>query len=273
MSRITMKKTKLTARDANINRLYEESVQCTEFEVSFINKLFKKYNQTKCKSLREDFCASGLISTEWVQDNKDNVAIAVDLDRNMITEAKKTALSRLTPEQQKRIRICYGDSSKFNSKTVDCVLATNFSYFVFKDRKNLIKYFKHAYKQLKRKGIFMLDAFGGYEAHQLLEERTKHKNFTYVWDQSSFNPITHEIKCYIHFEFPDKTMIKKAFTYNWRLWTLPEIQECLKEAGFRKIDVYMQGWNDKKNEETERFYKVTKCDADPAWVAYLAARK
>ena len=47
---------KLTARKANIDRLYEESVQCPEFEVSFIKKLFKKYFNTKCISLREDFC-------------------------------------------------------------------------------------------------------------------------------------------------------------------------------------------------------------------------
>ncbi len=273
MSRLIMKKKKLSARNADVNRLYEESVQCTEFEVSFINKLFKKYNKSKCISLREDFCASALISAEWVKNNRVHTSLAVDLDKNMIKEAKKTAFNELSEDQQKRMKICYGDSSSFQSDKVDCVLATNFSYFVFKDRKKLIKYFKNSFKQLKNNGLFMLDAFGGYEAHQLLEERTKHKNFTYVWDQSSFNPITHEIKCHIHFEFPDKTKINKAFTYNWRLWTLPEIQECLKEAGFKKIDVYMQGWDDEKDEESEKFYKVSKCDADPAWVAYLVARK
>ena len=30
---------------------------------------------------------------------------------------------------------------------------------------------------------------------------------------------------------------------------LPEIQECLKEAGFRNVDVYMQGWD---NEEWQQ---------------------
>jgi len=35
----------------------------------------------------------------------------------------------------------------------------------------------------------------------------------------------------------------------------------------------MQGWDEKKDEETEEFYKMKKCDADPAWVAYLVARK
>ena len=41
------KKKKFSANNADINRLYEESVQCTEFEVDFINKLFKRYNNTK----------------------------------------------------------------------------------------------------------------------------------------------------------------------------------------------------------------------------------
>ena len=61
-----MKIEKLTARRADINKLYEESVQCPEFEVNFIKKLFKKYYNKKCRSLREDFCASALISAEWV---------------------------------------------------------------------------------------------------------------------------------------------------------------------------------------------------------------
>ena len=172
------KKKKLSANNADINRLYENSVQCTEFEVDFINKLFKRYNNTKCKSLREDFCASALISAEWVLANKENTAVAVDLDKNMVREAKKNSQTKLSQDQQHRLKIYYGDSSKFSKDKVDCVLATNFSYFVFKERKKLINYFKHAYKQLKNKGILMLDAFGGYEAHQLLEERTKHKNFT-----------------------------------------------------------------------------------------------
>ncbi len=176
-----MKREKLTARKANIDRLYEESVQCPEFEVSFIKKLFKKYFNTKCISLREDFCASALISSEWVKDNKNNTSISVDLDKRMISAAKKTAQNRLDNEQRSRMKIRYGDSSKYKGDIVDCILATNFSYFVFKDRQKLIKYFSNAHSQLKKKGLFMLDAFGGYEAHQLLEERTKHKDFTYVW--------------------------------------------------------------------------------------------
>ena len=100
-----MKKEKLTARKANIDRLYEESVQCPEFEVSFIKKLFKKYFNTKCISLREDFCASALISAEWVKDNKNNTSTSVDLDKRMINAAKQTAQNRLDNEQRSRMKI------------------------------------------------------------------------------------------------------------------------------------------------------------------------
>ncbi len=95
-----MKKEKLTARKADINSLYEESVQCPEFEVGFIKKLFKKYYKSRCRSLREDFCASALISAEWVKDNKDNTSLSVDLDRKMIDAAKKTAQKKLQNEQR-----------------------------------------------------------------------------------------------------------------------------------------------------------------------------
>ena len=41
-----------------------------------------------------------------------------------------------------------------------------------------------------------------------------------------------------------------------------------------KMEYVAAGEDDeKKDEETEEFYKMKKCDADPAWVAYLVARK
>ena len=35
----------------------------------------------------------------------------------------------------------------------------------------------------------------------------------------------------------------------------------------------MQGWDDEKDEETEEFFKMTSCDADPGWIAYIIASK
>jgi len=267
------KKLKLNAKTANKYDLYEQSVQNVEFEVEFISKIFKKYNKLECLTLREDFCASAKISSAWVENNVKAAAYAVDLDDDILKFAKEECIKSLKKDQLSRIKLIKGNSLTKKTEKVDCVSAFNFSYWVFQERKELIKYFKNAYKNLNSKGLLMLDAFGGYEAHQELEERTKYRDFTYCWDQHSFNPITNEITCYIHFEFHDGSSIKKAFEYHWRLWSLPEIKECLIEAGFKSIDIYMQDWDDEKNEETEEFYKMTKCDADPGWVAYIVASK
>ena len=94
---------------------------------------------------------------------------------------------------------------------------------------------------LKTDGIFFLDIFGGPEAHQELDERTEHDEFTYIWSQSEFHPLTNFIRCKISFEFPDKSSIKNAFTYDWRLWTAPEIKELLIEVGFGKVSFFWEG--------------------------------
>jgi len=267
------KKSQLTAKNANRYDLYEESVQNVEFEVEFISDTYKKYNKSKCKTIREDFCASAKISSAWVQDTDTNIAYAIDLDAKILKYAKNTFEKNLTVDQLNRVKLIKGDSLSYKTPKVDSVVAFNFSYWVFKNRKDLISYFKNAYRSLNNNGLLMLDSFGGYEAHQELEERTNHNGFTYCWDQHSFNPITNDLTCYIHFEFKDGSSIKKAFEYRWRLWSLPEIKECLIEAGFKNIDIYMQDWDDEKDEETEEFYKMTKCDADPGWVAYIIATK
>ena len=267
------KKSKLNSTNADKYDLYEKSVQSVEFEVQFIDKMFRKYNRGKCLDIREDFCATASISAEWVKHNKNKTAYAIDLDRKILNVAKKRINKYLSQEQSNRLQLIHGNSQSKITKKVDSVVAMNFSYWVFKDRSSLKKYFSNAYKHLKKDGILLIDAFGGYEAHQELEERTKHNGFTYVWDQHKFNPINNDLTCFIHFEFSNGSKIKRAFKYEWRLWSLPEITECLKSVGFDLVDIYMQGWDEKNDCESEKFYHVKKCDADPGWIAYIVALK
>ena len=270
---ITKKKYKVTAKNADKYKLYEESVQNVDFEIEFYTSMFKKYSKREGRLLREDFSATAKISQEWVKKNKQNVAYAIDLDKKILDYAKEIARTELTQDQGDRVNYIIANSQTYSMSNVDIISACNFSYWVFKSRVELKKYFTNSYKSLAKDGLLILDAFGGYEAHQELEERTKYKDFTYVWDQHKFNPITNDITCYIHFEFNDKSAIRKAFAYEWRLWSLPEITECLKESGFNNVDIFMQGWDYKKDEETDDFYKTKECDADPGWLAYIIASK
>ena len=79
------KKSKLNSTNADKYDLYEKSVQSVEFEVQFIDKMFRKYNRGKCLDIREDFCATASISAEWVKHNKNKKAYAIDLDRKILS--------------------------------------------------------------------------------------------------------------------------------------------------------------------------------------------
>ena len=98
------------------------------------------------------------------------------------------------------------------------------------------------------------------------------EGFTYIWEQASFNPIDSMMTCFIHFEFPDGSRLDQAFRYHWRLWTLPEIQELLREAGFSTVDVYWEGTDAETGEGDGHYRPATVGDADPGWVCYIVAQ-
>jgi hypothetical protein len=109
-------------------------------------------------------------------------------------------------------------------------------------------------------------------------EPGKGRKFVYEWDQASYNPITSDMTCRIHFRFPDRTRMKNAFEYHWRLWTLPEIRELLSETGFSKVTVYWEGDElDKKGEPTGEgsgeFSPSETGSADPAYISYITAER
>jgi len=173
-------------------------------------------------------------------------------ERGRVTLLNENVLQAVTPPQ-------------------DVVLAMNFSYWIFKTRDALRDYFKATLAALGEDGVFLLDCFGGYDAFRVLKERRELKGFTYVWDQASYNPVTGDLRCHIHYEFPDRSLLRKAFTYDWRLWTLPEIREVLAEAGFARTVVYWQGWDDESDEGDGDYQPVETADADAGWIAYVAA--
>lgn len=250
--------------------LYQESVQCVESEIDFVDQTFYELRGRYADSLREDFCGTMNTSCEWVSRRDSNIAHCVDLDNDVQEWGKKNNLSKLTKQQQKRLNIYNDNVLSVTVEPVDVLLAMNFSYWILKTRNNLKQYFNTIREQgLNKDGILFLDFYGGYEAHQELEEKTKHKEqgFTYVWDQAEYNPITGECTNYIHFHFKDGSKMKNAFTYTWRLWTMPEILDLLEECQFNAT-VYWEG-SDEDGEGNGVFEPTTQGEADAGWIAYL----
>ena len=266
---MTGNKRKTMAEGADIHELYEESVQCVDAEIDFVDEIFEKMRKRQARTLREDFCGTMNTSCEWVRRRDSNHAIGVDLDASVLEWGRRHHLERLSAEQQQRITVLNKNVLDAQTEPTDIVLAMNFSYWLLKERDALQRYFHSVYQSLQPDGIFFLDAFGGYEAFQVMKERTKHGKFTYIWDQADYNPITGDYLCHIHFKFRDGSRINKAFSYDWRLWTLPEIIEILTAAGFR-ADVY---WDQADDDDEDDYQLATRGDPDAGWVVYIVAVK
>ncbi|MDT8408844.1 MAG: class I SAM-dependent methyltransferase [Wenzhouxiangellaceae bacterium] len=260
------------AERADRHELYEASVQDTESELEFVAETFLEQTGRKLKFIREDFCGTGNTACAWVASGKSHRAIGVDLDAEVLDWGRRNHLARLDPDARARVELLQADVLSVRTEPVDAVLAMNFSYYLFTTRSLLRDYFRRALVALKSDGVLFLDAFGGYEAHRELEERTEHDDFTYVWDQAAFNPINQHMTCCIHFEFSDGSELHNAFEYHWRLWTLPEIRELLLEAGFASATVYWEGTDPKTGEGDGVYEPSERGDADAGWIAYIVAR-
>lgn len=261
------------ADQADRHALYEASVQDTESELEFVSETFEEVSGRRLVRIREDFCGTANTACAWVREGDDHQAVGVDLDPEVLDWGRRHHFAELTPAQQKRTRLIEGDVLKVKTDPVDAVLAMNFSYYLFTSRETLRDYFRRSLDNLADDGLLFLDAFGGFEAHQELEETTEYDDFTYTWDQFRFNPIDQQMTCKIHFDFPDGSSLKDAFVYHWRLWTLPEIRELLLEAGFSTATVYWEG-TDEETGEGDGIYSPSEVgDADAGWICYIVAEK
>ena len=270
------KKTKnsMTMADmADRHVLYQESVQDVESEIDFVEETFQQIRQRPMKVVREDFCGTMNTSCEWVRRGDDHEAIGVDIDEDVLAWGREHNIGPLTDAQKSRMEVIAGDVFKVKTRPVDAVLAMNFSYWIFETRPILREYFSKVRDALCDDGILFLDMFGGYEAFQELEEPRECDGFDYIWDQDNYDPMSGHMKCKIHFEFPDGSRMENAFTYEWRLWTLPEIRELLEEAGYSKVTIYLEGDDEDSEEGNGIFEPATRADADAGFLAYIVAEK
>lgn len=260
------------ADEANRHYLYQQSVQCVEAEVDFVEQTFRAIRGRRPTRLREDFCGTANTSCEWVRRSRRHVALGVDLNPDVLSWGRKHNVGPLG-KAARRVTLLDDNVLRVKSTGIDAVLAMNFSYWTFKDRKTLRRYFKRVRGGLAGDGVFFLDAYGGHDAFKVMKDRHEYKKFTYIWDQAAYNPITGDMLCHIHFKFADGSQLKRAFTYDWRLWTLPEIREILKEAGFSASTVYWQGTDEETGEGNGVFTPSEEGEPDPAWIAYIVAEK
>lgn len=245
-------------------------------------------------NLREDFCGTFAISTAWVQESDKHRAISLDLDPETLAVGYHKRMKNLDLETQSRLTILEQDVCTVTKPLSDLVIGCNFSFCVFKQRAQMKEYLDCVRKSLRPGGMVILELAGGPGMIEKLRERKtvplfdtprkgkkKRESFVYVWDQRSYDPITHEAKYAIHFEFKNAKgkVVKRlahAFDYDWRMWTLPELTDIAQELGFSESLVYWDHTTDgrKASPELDPLDGYTQSERgsnDFSWIAYWIA--
>lgn len=256
---------------------YQQSVQEPDHEVEFFEQAYREAYKSKPYTLREDFCGTFAICCRWAASHTRRTAVAVDLCAETLQWGKDHNLSQLSDKQKARVRVIKQDVRKRTRPSVDVLGAQNFSFWIFKTRSELIEYFQVARSNLKSKGIMVMDMMGGGECYEeeLVDKRKivkGKKGFQYHWEQERFNPVTADAKFNISFKFNDGSKLKRAFEYEWRFWTIPEVREMLQEAGFAESHVYWET-EDEDGEDTGEWERGEQAPSNPSWICYIVAVK
>lgn len=260
----------------NKYELYELSVQSPDTHAEWFDQIYRNTFQKRALSLREDFCGTFQLSCEWIKLRSKNTAIGLDLDDEPISYGMRHHYARLTPHQKSRLEIIHQDVRIPTQKKVDLIAACNFSFCIFKKRDQLLKYFKSCLKSLHSDGLLLLEIAGGPGMIAPLREKkevklNKKEKFTYIWHQKSFDPITHDAQYSIHFKLNNGKTLKDQFTYDWRLWSIPELRDTLSDAGFDETLVYWE--TEHHGEGTDEYVPTENGDNSYAWVAYVLGVK
>ncbi|TVQ31679.1 MAG: class I SAM-dependent methyltransferase [Phycisphaeraceae bacterium] len=244
--------------------LYERAAQSPERQAKFLRALHPAPPGTSLV-LGEDFCGAGALSRAWTQVFPGAGAICIDHDPE--------PLARLRALGAGDIKIIQGDVRSADAPA-DIIATLNFSICELKRRSDLLDYLGAVRKRLRPDGLFVADLYGGVDAFAMGESDLELRGgVRYIWEQREADPLTGLVVNAMHFELPDGTRLEDAFVYHWRLWSAPELQEAMLEAGFDAVETHDR-LGDAVDSEGRVYLRPVESpdELDENFVIYLAAR-
>src|SRR5262245_35874344 len=252
--------------------LYAAAVQNPAEDLRFIQDVYEQRHGHPLQTIREDFCGTAAIAFEWVRRNHLHRAWGVDVDPAVLEWARSHYLPSLG-QAAERLSLECANVLDWQGPPVQAAFAFNTSYAFFKSRAVLRQYFENARRGLQPGGLFVLDSTGGRDAlkKKTFERRirasvafdgAKIPSFTYLCEQESHDPETNETLFHLHFQVPGHSPYRRAFSYDFRQWWLPELKEIMLEAGFRDVEVYPERWH-------SGLRRRERVSNTPMWMAYV----
>lgn len=257
--------------------LYLASVQDPLSDIERISIIYEELFSKKALKLREDFSAAFALSCCWVQSDKQRSAIAIDIDQPTIEYGRSNYLVNMCPDEQLRMDVRVANAIA-QTDPVDIIATFNFSYCLIHERSELLSYFKKCYASLNQEGMLIIDNFGGSDSENLEIQETYVDNndslppFIFQFERKSFNPINRRAQYAIHFLYPDGPQLIDAFNYDFRMWSIPEIRDLMKEAGFSKSKVYWEAPEDAPITKND-YYASEEEENTSSWNTYVVAIK
>lgn len=249
--------------------LYQRSVQAPEDDVAWLTEIYRSIRKRKPYHLREDFCGTAVMACAWAAQSKKHSSEGFDIAPEPLAWGKANNLDKKAAD---RVVLHREDVREPGLEPADIRTAQNFSYQVFHTRDVMLDYLRGVHASLSDNGIYVMDLYGGWHAEEEREDEREVDDFIYIWDQKWYAPVTGRQDCAIHFRFSDDSELRDAFVYQWRHWTMPELQELLAQAGFDRVDAYFEQF-DEDGDGNGVFEVLDDGHNCESWIAYLVAIK
>ena len=257
--------------------IYEHAVQSPEWQANQMPYFHRRITGRTALRMREDFCGTGRISCEWAKKSKEHYAVGLDICEETLEYARTVNQAAIPPAAQKRVKFLNQNVLVPTKEKFDIVGAHNFSFFIFHERKDLLRYAKAAYQSLSKGGTFFLELPGGPGFIKAESESTMVAvpgvgKVKYTWEQHQYDPLRAINDYSIHFQLPNGTWMNDVFTYHWRLWGVRDVREILEEAGFKRSVVLWQ-LSDEEGEGTSEYRRLEAAEDCETWLAYVVGVK
>lgn len=186
------------------------------------------------RTLREDFCGSGALARAWAASDPSRTSVAVDRD----PEALAALDARLNDDARTRVAL-RRDDVLGATDPADLIAALNFPIGYHHTRADLLAYLRHARACLLPRGALVFDTYLGRDAFTPSEvDQDLPGGVRYTWEQREADPLTGRVLNAMHFSVKRGPTFRDAFTYDWRLWSVPELRDALLESGFAAVEAY-----------------------------------
>ncbi|MDX2132392.1 MAG: hypothetical protein SFY69_10105 [Planctomycetota bacterium] len=260
--------------------LYERCVQAPDA----MARMLAAIHGRAPRALRDDFCGGGGLCKAWLRmaapTSQPGARRAAARHRAVGVDLDPEPLARLEGIPDLTIRCA--DVHRARDRA-DVIAALNFPLGYFHTRPALVAYLRLARRRLLPRGVFVADIYGGRSAFDRLTTRARFPlsrgaHVVYTWEQRDADIASARVRNALHFrvETPGRRarVLRDAFVYDWRLWSIPELTDAYTDAGFTRVEVYDQRAGALDEQGTLHVRPIESGDdLDDDWVVYVAGRR